>query len=107
MAKPKKRLSEEEIERGKQELEKKINEYAEIAKGKRRVGQTTLLLVQIKDMIEKAIRSGMSYQMLAEQISDVYNYKVTTQAIGTFVREHLGIRRNGSSKSAKGGEKKS
>lgn len=87
---PQQILSQEEIEKRKEEFEKRINKSAEEARIGRR-SPTKDLLQTIKDVLKKAVESNVSYKQISKDIEAVYGYKVSQQSIRAFVKDEFGI----------------
>jgi len=98
MAKIKTELSKSEIEAKKEAFKQKLNDSINNSKvGKSSPAKTFLL--EIQELIKKAIDNGVSYKQLSKDILDVYNFKVSEQTIRAFAQTVLGIKKQKRSKS--------
>lgn len=79
-----KELSIEEIENKKSRFQEIIKEEID-QKELRTTGQK--ILFNVKDIIIEARKNKLSYQRISEKIEEIYNYKISPQTIGIFIKQ--------------------
>lgn len=89
----------EEIEAKKEALKTKIATSKENAKNGR-ISPTQNFLNQVKDLIDDAIKSGVSFAQISKDIYEVYSFKVSAQTIRVFAQNHLGLEKKSRNKKA-------
>ena len=82
--------SKEEVEAKKEALKAKLNESKELAKSGR-TSPTQIFLNDVKDLIEDAIKNGVTYTQISKDIYSIFNVKVHAQTIRAFAVTNLGV----------------
>ncbi len=89
----------EDIEAKKEALKNKLEESKESAKNGR-ISPTQKFLIDVKELIDDAVKNGVPYAQISKDIYEVFSFKVSAQSIRVFAQTHLGVEKKSRAKKA-------
>jgi len=88
--KNKKTLTEEEIASKKDKFLQEIKKSEHENNNKKRLSYASNFLNEIRDLLQVALDSKLSFDQIKKNIETIYNFKVSSQTIRAFCKSELG-----------------